>query len=388
MTETPDRDGSTSTAPDQPEAGGERHRRADSAHVISIDAMGGDRGPATVIAGMAKSAKKNPDISFVVHGDEEELARLLRRRPSLSGRAEIRHAPDVVTMDDKPSRVMRNARGTSMLSAIDAVAQGEAGSVVSCGNTGALMALSMLRLRRAPGVDRPALAVFWPSRNPSGYNIVLDVGADIRAEPENMLQYAVMGSEYARVGLDLARPRVGLLNVGSEAHKGGVEMSRSAELIGGRARQPGAPFDYVGFVEGGDILSDRVDVIVTDGFTGNIALKTAEGTAGLINALLREAFRHSILSRLGALAALTSLRRLSKRIDPRRVNGGVFLGLSGAVVKSHGGADPTGFSAAIKLAATMGRTGFPQRVAEQVANALRDRETAPVESTGAENKGK
>ncbi len=386
MNETPDRDGSTSTTPDQQAPGGGAVGRADSAHVISIDAMGGDRGPATVVAGMSKSAKKNPDIRFVVHGDEEELSRLIRRRAPLAGRVEIRHAPSVVTMDDKPSRVMRNARGTSMLSAIDAVAQGEAGSVVSCGNTGALMALSMLRLRRAPGVERPALAVFWPSRNPSGYNIVLDVGADIRAEPENMLQYAVMGSEYGRIGLDLKRPRVGLLNVGSEAHKGGVEMSRAAALIDARARQDGAHFDYVGFVEGGDILSDRVDVIVTDGFTGNIALKTAEGTARLINELLREAFRHSILSRLGALAAMTSLRRLSKRIDPRRVNGGVFLGLNGAVVKSHGGADPTGFSAAIKLAATMGRTGFPQRVAEQVANALRARETAPVESQIAENK--
>ncbi|TYO91577.1 phosphate acyltransferase PlsX [Oceanicella actignis] len=349
--------------------------------VISIDAMGGDRGPAAVVAGMAKAARHDPDLRFIVHGDEAELRRLLRRRSGLAARVELRHAEGEVSMDDKPSRVMRNARGTSMLGAIDAVARDEAGAAVSCGNTGALIALSVLRLRRAPGVDRPAIAVFWPSRNPAGYNIVLDVGADIRADPHNLLQYAVMGAEYARLGLRLDKPRVGLLNVGSEAHKGGAERGQASALIGARAAEPGAGFDYVGFVEGGDILSDRVDVIVTDGFTGNIALKTAEGTASLINELLRAAFAHSPLSRLGALAAYTSLQRLRKRIDPRRVNGGVFLGLNGAVVKSHGGADATGFAAAIRLAARMARTGFPQRVAQQVAKALRAPETAAAESS-------
>ncbi len=370
-----------SRTPDQPTSAPD----ARSASVISIDAMGGDRGPAAVVAGMAKSARKDPDIRFILHGDEAELTRLVRRRALLSGRVEIRHAEGEVSMSDKPSRVMRNARGTSMLGAIDAVARGEAGSVVSSGNTGALMALAMLRLRRAPGVDRPAIAVFWPSRNPAGYNIVLDVGADIRAEPENLLQFAAMGAEYARLGLKLDKPRVGLLNVGSEAHKGGAERGRAARLIDDWSRQPDAGFSYVGFVEGGDILSNTVDVIVTDGFTGNIALKTAEGTASLINELLRAAFKHSPLSRLGALAAYTSLRRLGKRIDPRRVNGGVFLGLNGAVVKSHGGADATGFSAAIRLAAKMGRSAFPQRVAEQVANALQGRETAPDDSIAAGN---
>jgi glycerol-3-phosphate acyltransferase PlsX len=350
--------------------------------VISIDAMGGDRGPGPVVAGMAISARKNPDIRFIVHGDEQALTRLLRRRPGLSDRVEVRHAPETVPMDAKPSRIMRKARGTSMMGALQAVASGEASVAVSCGNTGALMAVSMLALRRAPGVDRPAIAVFWPSTGPAGHNIVLDVGADIRAEPKNLLQYAVMGAEYARLGLEIPRPRVGLLNVGSEESKGGEDLHRAAELIAAAAIRPGAEFSYIGFVEGGDILSDRVDVIVTDGFTGNIALKTAEGTAKLISDSLRDAFKHSLLSRLAALAAWSSLRRLKKRIDPRRVNGGVFLGLNGSVVKSHGSADATGVAAAIKLAATMGLSGFQDRVAQQVANAFPARETARGESEG------
>lgn len=342
--------------------------------------MGGDRGPGPVLAGMAISARKNPDIRFIVHGDEEHLRRLMRRRPGLLERTEIRHAPEVVAMSDKPSKIMRRSRGTSMMSALQAVSGGEASVAVSCGNTGALMALAMLALRRAPGVDRPAIGVFWPSRGPAGYNIVLDVGADIRAEPKNLAQYAVMGAEYARLGLKIDRPRVGLLNVGSEESKGGEDLHAAAEMISAAAIRPGAGFSYIGFVEGTDILSDRVDVIVTDGFTGNIALKTAEGTAKLISDSLKEAFRHTWLSRLGALAAWTSLRRLSKRIDPRQVNGGVFLGLNGSVVKSHGSADATAVASAIKLAATMGLSGFQGKVAEQVANAFPARNTAGADS--------
>lgn len=348
----------------------------DAAHVISIDAMSGDKGPAPVVAGMAKSAAKNPDLRFLIHGDRDKLYRLVRRRAILRDRVEIRHCDAVVPMDAKPSKVVRSARGTSMLSAIESVAKGEASTVVSCGNTGALMALSMLKLRRAPGVDRPAIAVFWPSRNPHGHNIVLDVGAGVRADPVNLLQFAIMGAEYARIGKGLHRPRVGLLNVGSEESKGGEEMSEAYALIEAECARPDAEARFVGFVEGGDILSDKVDVIVTDGFTGNIALKTAEGTASFISEALKDAFRHTVISRLAALIAFTSLQRMKKKIDPRRVNGGVFLGLNGAVVKSHGGADATGIGAAIKLAATMGRTAFPQRVAEQVAKLARAKETA------------
>jgi glycerol-3-phosphate acyltransferase PlsX len=349
---------------------------AASANVISVDAMSGDNGPTPVIGGMAESVWRNPDLRFIVHGDAAVLTRLLRKREELRDRVEIRHTDGVVSMDAKPSKVVRQARGTSMYSAVESVANGEASTVVSCGNTGALMALSMLKLRKAPGVDRPAIAVFWPSHNPNGYNIVLDVGADVRADPINMVQYAVMGAEYARVGQGLDCPRVGILNVGSEGNKGGADMRRAYELIETEASRPGSVLSFVGFVEGGDILSNRVDVIVTDGFTGNIALKTAEGTASFIADALRTSFRHSLMSKLAALIALPSLRRLKQKIDPRQVNGGVFLGLNGAVVKSHGGADATGVAAAIKLAATMGRTAFPQRVAEQVAKLTRWQDTA------------
>jgi glycerol-3-phosphate acyltransferase PlsX len=335
--------------------------------VLSIDAMGGDLGPSVVVAGMARSAAKNPALRFIVHGDRPELERLIERRRDLAGRCEIRHATGVVTMDAKPSHVMRHGKDTSMWSCIEAVRAGEAQAAVSCGNTGALMALSMVRLRKVEGVNRPAIACLWPSRNPKGFNVMLDVGADIRADAEDLLQYALMGASYARNGLDLKRPRVGLLNVGTEEHKGRAELKLAADLIE-RVSQA-ADFDFVGFVEGGDLPSADVDVIVTDGFTGNVALKTGEGTARLIRELLGEAFRKTPFSRIAALLAYTSLRRLSKRIDPRRVNGGVFLGLNGTVVKSHGSADETGIAAAIKLAARLAAAGLSGRLAARIAEA-------------------
>lgn len=333
--------------------------------VISVDAMGGDRGPAVVVAGMAESAMKNPEIRFVVHGDESQLAGLIARRKELVGRCDIRHAEGVVKMDDKPSQIVRKGNDTSMWSAIESVRAGEAGAAVSCGNTGALMALSMLRLRKLPGVNRPAIACLWPSRNPGGFNVMLDVGADIRADAPDLLQYALMGASYARNGLDIAEPRIGLLNVGTEEHKGRAELKHANDLIAAAADT--GNFSYVGFVEGGDLPSSRVDVIVTDGFTGNIALKTGEGTAKLVGDFLRQAFANSILSKFAALLAMTSLKRLQKRIDPRRVNGGIFLGLNGTVVKSHGSADATGVSAAIKLAFQLTKSGFQDRLAARVA---------------------
>ncbi|QBF31583.1 phosphate acyltransferase PlsX [Thalassococcus sp. S3] len=335
--------------------------------IISVDAMGGDAGPAAVVAGIAQSAYKNPDIGFILHGPSATLEPLVARRKDLAGRVDIRNAEDVVTMEDKPSQVMRHGKGTSMWSAIDAVRAGEATVAVSCGNTGALMALSMVRLRKLPGVNRPAIAILWPSRNPQGFNVMLDVGADIRADAQDLLQYALMGTSYARNGMDLPRPRIGLLNVGTEEHKGRAELKQAHELIGAFAEK--ADYDFVGFVEGGDIPGNVADVIVTDGFTGNVAIKTGEGTASLIGDLLREAFKFSPLSRLASILALTSLRRLQKRIDPRRVNGGVFLGLNGTVVKSHGSADAIGVSAAVKLAFQLAQSGFSEKLAARVASA-------------------
>lgn len=336
--------------------------------VVSVDAMGSDRGPSVVVAGMAESAKINPEIKFIVHGDEELLRRLIGRRKELAARCDIRHASGVVTMDDKPSLILRNGKETSMWSAIESVKNGEAKAAVSCGNTGALMAVSMFRLRKLPGVNRPAIACLWPSKNPGGFNIMLDVGADIRAEAPDLLQYALMGASYARNGLDIAEPRIGLLNVGTEEHKGRAELRQANDLLTDAAQA--GNFQYVGFVEGSDLPSSRVDVVVTDGFTGNIALKTGEGTARLVGQFLREAFANSILSKFAALLAMTSLKRLQKRIDPRRVNGGIFLGLNGMVVKSHGSADATGVSAAIKLAFQLTKSGFQDRLAARVAQGV------------------
>lgn len=254
-----------------------------------------------------------------------------------------------------------------MWSALESVRNGEATVCVSCGNTGALMLMSVVRLRKLPGIYRPAIGVLWPSRNPQGFNIMLDGGADIRADAKDLMQYALMGTSYARNGFGLIRPRVGLLNVGTEEHKGRAELKEAHDLIAANARN--AAFEFVGFVEGRDLPGTICDVIVTDGFTGNVALKTGEGVAKLVSELLREAFRYSPLSRFASVLALTSLRRLKKRIDPRRANGGVFLGLNGTVVKSHGAADATGVSAAVKLAFELAQSGFTEKLAARVASA-------------------
>lgn len=334
--------------------------------VLSVDAMGGDTGPATVVAGLAHFLNEFPDARALVHGPEKDLKPLIERK-KLADKVEIRHAEDVVRMTDKPSQVIRSGKTTSMWSAIEAVRDGDADVCISCGNTGALMAMSMLRLRKAEGVNRPAIACLWPSRNSVGFNVMLDAGADIRADQDDLLTYALMGASYARNGLEIATPRVGLLNVGVEEHKGRAELKVAHDLIGRAA--PRGDFEYVGFVEGGDMPSGRVDVIVTDGFTGNVALKTGEGTANLISELLRSALMKSPLSILGGLLARGSLRRLSKSIDPRRVNGGVFLGLKKTVIKSHGGADATGIAAALALGHRLAASGFSDKLAARVASA-------------------
>ena len=354
------------------------------AHIISVDAMGGDLGPAAIVAGLSLFSKSNSDVRFILHGPQDQLVPLVAKR-GLAKRCEIRHAEGVVTMDDKPSHVMRHGKGTSMWSTVDAVRNGDASVAVSCGNTGALMALSMIRLRKVEGVNRPAIACLWPSKNAGGFNVMLDVGADVRADEHDLLLYALMGASYARNGLHLERPRIGLLNVGTEEHKGSAVMKVAHELIADAAGP--ANYEFVGFVEGSDIPSNRADVIVTDGFTGNIALKTGEGTAGFIRDSLKDAFKATPLSRIAALLAMTSLRRLTKRIDPRRVNGGVFLGLNGTVVKSHGSADALGVASAVGLAAQLGQSGFADKLAARVASAttLAQTTSEPSEDSNAES---
>jgi glycerol-3-phosphate acyltransferase PlsX len=333
---------------------------------ISVDAMGGDQGPSVVVEGCALSATKNDEIAFILHGDEVILRAAVARFPCLANITQIHHSPDVVQMDDKPSQVMRRGRDTSMWSALTSLRDNHAQAAVSCGNTGALMAVSVLRLRKLDGVHRPAIACLWPSRGENGFNTMLDVGADVRADEDSLLQYALMGAAYYRNAFNTPRPRVGLLNVGTEEHKGRAEIKEAARLIADAAEI--GRYEFVGFVEGNDLPSDHVDVIVTDGFTGNVALKTAEGTARLIGDTLREELTTNLPSKLAALFASAPLGRLRKRMDPRRMNGGVFLGLNGTVVKSHGSADATGVSAAIKLAFTLARSGFQDRMAERLAS--------------------
>lgn len=354
--------------------------RADKV-VISVDGMSGDKGAQAIVGGMALTAAEYPQIFFIVHGDERHLRPLIAKSVELAGRTEIRHTVKVIEMSDKPSQAMRQGKDSSMWNALEAVKHGEASVAVSCGNTGALMAIAMLRLRKVPGVIRPAIACFWPKVEREGWNVLLDVGADIRADADDLFQYAIMGASYARNALSTAKPRVGLLNVGIEEHKGRSDLHDAAEAIAAIAQH--SDFEYVGYVEGNEMASDRVDVIVSDGFSGNIALKTGEGTATMIRKMTREAFSYSILSRIGALFAMPSLKRLSARIDPRNANGGVFLGLNGTVVKSHGSADAKGVAAAIKLAYSLAQKGFSQKLAARVASSLALRDGLPVKAVEA-----
>ena len=332
---------------------------------LALDVMSGERDPHASIDAAIQALENDDALKFYLVGDEKKILDHFPRE--LMQRIEIIHTDEVVSMEESPVDALRKKKNSSMRLSVNLVSEGKADACVSSGNTGALMALSVIRLRKLPGVNRPAIAILWPSNNPQGFNVMLDVGADIRADARDLLQYALMGASYARTGLALARPRVGLLNVGTEDNKGRPELREAHALISRNAEDH--DFSFVGFVEGGDIPGIKTDVIITDGFTGNVALKTGEGTASLISDLLREAFKYTPLSRLASLLALTSLRRLKKRIDPRRVNGGVFLGLNGTVVKSHGGADATGVSAAVKLAVQLAESRFAERLAARVASA-------------------
>src|SRR5271168_3542163 len=312
---------------------------------IALDAMGGDRGPAVTIAGAELALIRHPGSEFVLFGNSALIAPLLDARPELKSASRLFHTDVAVRMDDKPSQALRYGRWkSSMWLAIDAVKKGEADMVVSGGNTGALMAMSKFNLKMLPGIERPAIAALWPTLR--GESIVLDVGASIGADAEHLVDLAVMGAATARILLGLKRPTVGLLNIGVEEVKG-LEPVREAGRI---LREKQIPdLDYVGFVEGDDIGSGKVDVVVTEGFAGNIALKTAEGTARQIGEYLKGAMSRSLGARIGYLFARPAFRQLRQRMDPRRANGGVFLGLNGIVIKSHGGADAEGFAAAIEL---------------------------------------
>jgi glycerol-3-phosphate acyltransferase PlsX len=284
---------------------------------------------------------------------------LLARHSRLKDRVQVRHAPDRVAMEDKPSHVLRRGRETSMWRAIEAVKNKEAEVAVSAGNTGALMAMSMFQLGVVEGISRPAIASIWPTLR--GQTVVLDCGANVVATAEQLVDFAVMGEAFAHAVLGLDKPSVGLLNVGVEEQKGNDAVKGAAEILRA-ATAADFPMAFHGFIEGNDIAEGTVDVVVTDGFTGNIALKTAEGTAKLVGQFLRRSLKRSLLGQIGAFIASGALNTLRRRLDPRAANGGIFLGLGGVVVKSHGGTDAIGFASALDMAITMAKADINSRI--------------------------
>jgi len=316
---------------------------------ISLDAMGGDHGPSVVVPGAALALERHPQQRFLMFGDEKALKPLVEAHEQLKNAVEIRHTDFVVRMDEKPSQAVRSGRWkSSMWQAIQAVRDGEADAAVSAGNTGALMAMSKICLKTMAPIERPAIAAMWPTLR--GESIVLDVGATIGADASHLVDMAIMGSAMARILFDLERPTVGLLNVGTEEIKG-IEIVKEAGRLLREADLPNLA--YHGFVEGDDLGKGTVDVVVTEGFTGNIALKTAEGTAKQIGEYLRSAMTRTWTAKIGYFFARQAFDALREKMDPRKVNGGVFLGLEGVVIKSHGGADALGIASAIDIAYDM-----------------------------------
>jgi glycerol-3-phosphate acyltransferase PlsX len=328
---------------------------------IALDAMGGDHAPEMVVAGADMARLRCPEIDYLFFGDEQRIKPLLANLPDLERISTIHHTPDAVSNDAKPAVALRGGRNSSMRLAIDAVAQGKAACVVSAGNTGALMAMAKFVLKTLPGIDRPAIASFFPTLR--GESVMLDLGANIECDSRNLVEFAVMGSVFAKTVLGLMEPTVGLLNIGAEEVKGHESIKGAAAQL----RTTPLPGKFHGFIEGNDIPAGAVDVIVTDGFSGNIALKTAEGTAKLYAELLRRTFSSSILAKIGYLLARNAFTKLRKRMDPRRYNGAMFLGLQGVCVKSHGGTDAAGFANAVCVAVDMVTRGFNETIKQEVA---------------------
>ncbi len=345
--------------------------------VIALDAMGGDHAPESVVRGAHIALKRFPHVHFQLFGDEAQIRPLLAKHKKLSRRATIHHTDEAVSGEAKPSQALRSGRRSSMRLAIDAVAEGKAHCVVSAGNTGALMAMSKVVLRTVPGIDRPAMASYVPTRR--GESVMLDLGANVECDADNLVQFALLGDVFARTVLGLVQPVVGLLNVGSEELKGHEAVREAAA----RLRDTFSPISFYGFVEGDDIGAGTVDVIVTDGFTGNVALKTAEGTVKLVIEFFRAAFRHSILGRIGYVFARGAVNRMRGRLDPRKYNGAVFLGLQGIAVKSHGGADAVSFANAIGVAIDMKANGFLDKIREELERLHAHTHSAPPKAQSA-----
>ncbi|MGN6421734.1 MAG: phosphate acyltransferase PlsX [Asticcacaulis sp.] len=348
--------------------------------VIAIDAMGGDHGPAVTVAGAALALQQRPDLCFQLHGDPMLINPVLSRHPALKARAVVVETDQFIAMDEKPAQAIRR-RNTSLANAINAVKAGEAKAAVSAGNTGALMALSKMILKMiTDDLERPAIGCLWPNAK-GGHSTVLDVGANVTSDARQLIEFAMMGAAFHRAVKGVDKPSIGLLNIGSEDVKGHEEVREAHRLL----RDNSFGLDYHGFVEGTDLCTGLVDVVVTDGFTGNVALKTAEGTARFIRTLLREALKSSPLAMLGALLAAPALKAMAKQVDPGASNGGPLLGLNGIVVKSHGGADAKAYANAIGVAASLAGSRYARDLESSLAlltRSLEIDETDGLAATG------
>lgn len=329
---------------------------------IAIDAMGGDEGVRVMMAGVAEARRRHDGLRFSLFGDESRIKAALDNHPNLRAASEIFHCDGIVDANDKPAVALRRANSTSMGLAIQAVKKGEAGAAVSAGNTGALMAMAKLALRTMPGIDRPALAALLPTLGDNDV-VMLDLGANTECDARNLVQFAVMGAAYARVAMDLESPRVRLLNIGTEDLKGTDEIREAAAILRGSTN---LAMSFDGFTEGDKLGSGEVDVIVSDGFSGNVALKTAEGTARFVTDLLRRAFTSSIRSKIGFLISKPAMHLLKHHLDPNQHNGAVFLGLNGVVVKSHGSANAKGVANAVHVAARLLEEDITDRISSDM----------------------
>lgn len=330
---------------------------------IAIDAMGGDSGAAAMIAGAARARRRDPSLEFIFYGDEKLVGGEIAQHKSLESGVTLVHSPESISASEKPSQAIRRARTTSMGMAINTIKEHQADAAVSGGNTGALMAMSKLALRTMPGIDRPALAALLPTLGTDC--VMLDLGANTECDAQNLVQFAVMGAAYARTVLSISKPRVKLLNIGTEELKGTDELKEAAALL---RDADYLPLRFDGFTEGDQLSRGNVDVVVTDGFSGNIALKTAEGTARFVTDLLRRAFKSSFRSKAGFALSRPALNLLKVHLDPNNHNGAVFLGLNGLVVKSHGGANPKGVCNAIGVAASMVRNDITRKIGDDLDN--------------------
>jgi glycerol-3-phosphate acyltransferase PlsX len=327
--------------------------------MVALDGMGGDGAPDVVVKGANMARSRYPGVHFQIYGNEAVLKPLLARFPKLARSSSIHHTDVVVSSEDKPSQALRKARDSSMGLAIDAVRDNKAQGVVSAGNTGALMALAKVALRTMTGISRPAIATMLPTSRSEC--VMLDLGANIQCDARNLVEFAIMGEVFSRTVLGRTKPTIGLLNVGAEEVKGHEYVRQAAALL----RDLALPIEFRGFVEGDAVWTGAVDVVVTDGFTGNIALKTAEGIAKMYSGFMRTAFESTLLARLGYLLSRGAIGKVRSRVDPRRYNGAMLLGLNGIVIKSHGGTDAFGFANAIGVAVDMIRGGFSSRIAEE-----------------------